>query len=181
VLDFSAVRRKEQTFNQLAAGLTTDDLRALTNEMIDAMLAQLDGSVDADVVFVGHDPAAEAGWTAGHVVTHATATAEEHCFVAAALARGAPFEGRSRYEAPWETLTTVVAVRSRLEESRRMRLASLALWPDEPQFGVTIDLPWLGYAVNAPARFIMSLNHDDIHLPHLAEVLRQARAAREGE
>lgn len=178
MLDFVAVRRNERTFNDLAAGLTRTELRALSNATIDAMLALLDGCGDGDVTFEASDPAAEQGWTAGHVITHATATAEEHIFVAAALARGAPFEGRSRYETPWEAMRTVADCRRRLEESRRMRLASLDMWPDDPHLDLTIDLPWLGYAVNAPARFIMSLNHDDIHLPQLAEVLRQARAWR---
>jgi hypothetical protein len=180
MLDFSAVRRNEQNFNQLAAGLTIAELRALTNEMIDAMLVQLAMCDDADMSFVGYDPSADDGWTIPHVIAHATASAEEHVFVAAALARGAPFEGRSRYEVAWETLTTVDACRRRLEESRRMRLASLELWPNEPQLHVTIVLPWLGYAVNAPARFLMSLNHDDLHLTHLTDVVRQARVVRRG-
>jgi hypothetical protein len=179
MLDFSRVRAKQQTFAQLAEGLTRNDLRALTDEMIDAFLSRLEDCRDQDITFVAHDPAAETGWTAGHVITHATATGEEHIFVAASLARGAPIEGRSRYEAPWEPITTVAQCRQRLEESRRMRLASLELWPDEPHLDVTVAPAWLGYAVNAPARYIMSLNHDDIHLPHLTEVLRQARAARE--
>lgn len=181
MLDFTRVRAREQTFSELAEGLTRSDLRALTNEMIDALLGRLGGCVDADVTFVARDPAAETGWAAAHVITHATATAEEHVFVAAALARGTQFEGRSRYEAPWEAITTVAQCRQRLEESRRMRLASLDMWPDEPHLDATMHLAWANQAVNAPARFIMSLNHDDIHLPHLAEVLRQARAAREGK
>jgi hypothetical protein len=180
MLDFAPVRNKERTFTELAQGLTVDDLRALTNEMVDAMLAQLDGLHDADVAFVAHDPSADEGWSVPHVIAHATATAEEHVFVAAALARGAPFEGRSRYEVPWEHVTTVTGCRQRLEESRRMRLASLDMWPDAPHLDCTVELFWLGYAVNAPARFLMSLNHDDIHLPHLAEVVRQARSARGG-
>ena len=48
------------------------------------------------------------------------------------LARGVAFHGRSRSEVPWETVTTIAQCRARLEESRRMRLASLDMWPDQP-------------------------------------------------
>jgi hypothetical protein len=180
--DFSPIFRREQTLTQMAEGLTRDDLRAETNELIDAMLAAVAECEDADVTFVPRDATAEGelGWTLGHVVVHTTAGSEESAFIAAELARGVPEHGRSRYETPWETVTTIGQVRQRLEESRRMRLALLDVWPDEPHLDVRQDLPWLGDAVNAPARFVLGLAHDGVHLGQIRDIVEQARAARHG-
>jgi len=88
MLDFTPVRVKQVTMAQLAEGLTRDDLRRLTNEMADRMLALIADCVDADVVYVPSDPkahdeaaatAAELNmpWTLGHLIVHTTASAEE--------------------------------------------------------------------------------------------------------
>src|SRR5688500_18714785 len=144
MLDFSAVRAKQTTVYDLVKDFTRDDLRELTNQMIDTMSGIIEGCDDAAVTFrpddpEAHDPEAvteaEIGmpWTLGHIIVHVTASAEEAAFLAAELARGVPArEGRSRSEVYWETVTNMNQVRHRLEESRRMRLASLELWPDEP-------------------------------------------------
>ncbi|MFQ5406978.1 MAG: DinB family protein [Anaerolineales bacterium] len=182
MLDFAPVRSKEMGLSQLVSDLTPDDLRDLTNEMIDKMLDLTADAVDADVTFVPHDPHAhdpyaaddsdtELAWTLGHVIVHATASAEEAAFIAAELARGVEYHGRSRYEVPWETVTTVDQIRRRLEESRRMRLAMLAVWPDEPVI--------IGKA-DPVLRFVGGLKHDDDHLGQIAEIMRQARMARNG-
>ena len=73
-------------------------------------------------------------WTLGHVVVHTAASSEESAALALVLARGLAVEGRSRYKVPWERALTVAFIRHRIEESRRMRLAMLAAWPDEPHF-----------------------------------------------
>ena len=190
MLDFSKVKAREITMGELAASLTVDDLRDLTNEMIDRQLALIANCEDCDVVFQPVDPHAEdkyatnpdeanIAWTLAHVIVHATASSEESAFLAAELARGVEREGRSRYEVPWETVTTIAQVRARLEESRRMRLASLDMWPDEPHldtthtYGTTRKL-----VMNAPTRFIFGLYHDDDHLEQIAEIARQAEVAR---
>jgi hypothetical protein len=189
MLDFRSVRDKKTTLSELVAGLTLDDLRALTNEMIDTMLGMIAGCVDADVVFVPSDPAAhdqfaateeevKLAWTLGHVIVHTTASAEESAALAAELARGVAFHGRSRYETPWQTVTTIAQCRRRLEESRRMRLTSLAMWPDEPHLDNVYE-PWQGAPlVNAIGRFVLGLMHEDDHVGHIAEIVRQAQAAR---
>ncbi|MCB0038493.1 MAG: hypothetical protein KDE23_02375, partial [Caldilinea sp.] len=51
MLDFAAYRAKTVTYNDLVAGLGIDDLRALTNEMVDTMLDLIAGCTDADVTF----------------------------------------------------------------------------------------------------------------------------------
>jgi hypothetical protein len=183
VLDFTPFQNKATTLSELSAQLTAADVRALTNEIIDAMLASLEGCVDADVAFVPDDPQAKPedegrGWTIAHIVAHTTATAEESAFVAAEMARGVTREGRSRYEMPWQEITTIAQCRQRLEESRRMRLACADLWPDEPHLDNRVDMPWLGEQLNAQGCFALGLWHDTIHVGQLAQTTRQAKAAR---
>lgn len=164
----------------VARSVDRADLARLLAEAFDAMDAMLADATDADVVFIPLDPAATdpadgRGWTAGHVVTHVTAGLEETSAAASTLARGAPAEGRPRYEAPWESLTTADAVRRRLAESRRMCQAFLETWPDEPHLdNVLTPIPPLG-PLNAPAVLLLSLGHATSHLPQLGEALRQAR------
>lgn len=190
MLDFTRLRAREATLGELVEGLAIPDLRDLTNEMIDYQLALIADCEDADVVFVPDDPQAEdryaanpedvnLAWTLGHVIVHVTASSEEKAFLAAELARGIDREGRSRYETPWETVTTIAQVRDRLEESRRMRLASLDMWPDTPDLSLTVNYRWLRGPMNAVARFCMGLLHDDDHLEQIADIVRQAHTTRQ--
>jgi hypothetical protein len=191
MLDFAPIRNKHMTYGQLAAGLTQDDLRRLTNEMVDTMLALIADCVDADVTFVPDDPEAndtfaanadetQLPWTLGHVVVHTTASAEESAALAAELARGVKYHGRSRSEVPWQTVTTIEQCRRRLEESRRMRLASLDLWPDPSHLDNTYRYREGEEPINALNRFIRGLSHDDSHLEQIRKIVRQAKAARKG-
>ena len=190
MLDFSAVRRKERTVGDVCADLTPADLRRLTDEMVDTMLALVADCTDADVTFEPHDPEAEdpyaedpdealMPWTLGHVIVHVTASSEEAAYLAAELARCVPHERRrSRYEVPWRTTRTIADCRARLEESRRMRLASLDMWPDSPHLANIVRFRDDGPSYNAIARFALGLMHDEGHLGQIAEIVRQARAAR---
>ena len=190
MLDFTPVRNKEITYAELCEGLTVDDLRGLTNEMIDRQLALIAGCTDDDVVFVPEDPEAhdayaenpdEEGlaWTLGHVIVHTTASSEESAFLAAEMARGVPYEPRrSRWEVPWQTVKTIQQCRHRLEESRRMRLASLDMWPDTPHLENTYTTR-RGTVVNPIVQFVFGLSHDDSHLAQIENIVRQARQARE--
>jgi hypothetical protein len=190
MLDFTPVRNKQTTMRALTEKLTVDDLRKLTNEMIDAQLAMIAESTDADVVFVPSDPNAndtfatnqdevDLAWTLGHLVVHVTASSEESAALAAELARGVEHRGgRSRSEVHWTTVKTIAQCRHRLEESRRMRLASLDMWPDQPYLDNTY-LPREGAdPTNAVMRFVNGLSHDDSHLAQIRDVVEQARAAR---
>ena len=188
MLDFTSVKNKTVSFSDLARDLTKTDLRNLTNEMIDTMLSIISDATDEDVVFVPQDPNADDPfgipeekdlvWTLGHVAVHTTASSEESAALALTLARGLVPEGRSRYEVPWRTVKTIDQVRQRFEESRRMRLAMLDAWPDEPHLDVTYaPYPRFG-SYNAISRFIMGLYHDDDHLGQLREIMRQAREVR---
>ena len=186
MLDFTPIRNRTQSFADFSRNITKADLQKYTNEMIDTELDIINGATDADVVFVPVDPEANdtfgkpeeaaLAWTLGHVVVHATASSEEAAALSSSLARGLAVEGRSRYEIPWQTVTTVAQLHQRLEESRRMRLAFLETWPDEPHLDITQELPFGTF--NAVTRFLAGLFHEDSHLEQLREIMRQARAAR---
>ena len=188
MLDFTLVKNRTMTFSEIARDLTPADLRNLTNEMIDTMLSIVADATDEDVVFVPQDPNADDPfgipeernlvWTLGHVAVHTTASSEESAALALTLARGLIPDGRSRYEVPWQSVQTIAQVRRRFEESRRMRLAMLDAWPDEPHLEVIhSNSPRFG-SFNAITRFIMGLYHDDDHVGQLKEIMRQAREAR---
>ena len=189
MLNFQAVRDKEITLGDLVADLTRDALRDLTNEMVDTILSLIATCVDVDVTFEPIDPQASdpyadnpedvgLAWNLGHLIVHTTASAEESAAIAAELARGVEFHGRSRYEVPWEEMKTIEGCRQRLEESRRMRLASLEVWPQEAHLENEYAA-WLnGPMVNAIGRFVLGLGHDEGHLGQIEEVVRQAQAAR---
>ena len=189
MIDFGPVRRREASIQDLAAALNPNDLGRFTNEMCDLQLAAIDDAVDEDVVMVPEDPEAndtfaarpeEVGlvWTLGHVVVHTTASSEESAALALVLARGLPVEGRSRYEVPWEQARTVAFIRHRIEESRRMRLAMLAAWPDEPRFD-NFYAPYEGRPpMNSLGRFLGGLAHDDSHLDQMRKIMDQARHRR---
>lgn len=186
MLNFDPLRNQEMTLRELTAHLTRADLRALTNEMIDRMLALIAECDDTAVTFVPIDPDAfdpyaasqeekNISWTLGHVIVHTTASAEESAFLAAEMARGVRPRGRSRYEVPWESVTTIAQCRARLEESRRMRLACLDLWPDAPHLDNTYEpRPGAG-PINAVGRFVLGLAHDDSHLGQIAAIVCQAQ------
>jgi hypothetical protein len=188
MLDYSGVAKGDQTLADLAQDLTAADLHALSDEMIDTIQEIIADATDADVVFVPEDPNANdpgaapeevhIAWTLAHVIVHTTAGSEEAAAIASSLARGVPFEGRSRYETHWTTVKTIEQVRQRLEESRRMRHGFINAWPDQPHLDVTVTpIPRFG-PMNAVARFLLGLFHEDSHLEQLREIMRQARAAR---
>ena len=187
MLDFQAVRDERTDFSELVTGLSSDDLRQLTDELVDTVLALITDCADDDVVFEPSDPQADdpyaktaeevdMAWTLGHVIVHTTASAEESAALAAELARGVRFHGRSRYEVPWKKIRTIDQCRHRLEESRRIRLASLDMWPDDPHLDNSYRAWKDGPTVNAVGRFVLGLMHEEEHLDQIAEIVRQAKA-----
>ncbi|NIM95806.1 MAG: DinB family protein [Anaerolineales bacterium] len=188
MLDFDAVREGTKSFEELVQGLTRDDLKDLTNEMVDTILDLIADCVDEDVVFEPSDPDAHdpyaadpedvsLAWNLGHVIVHVTASSEESAALAAELARGVENHGRSRSEIPWQRMKTMASCRRRLEESRRMRIASLGMWPEEPYLD-NVYRPWEeAPEINAVGRFILGLMHDDSHLGQIADIVRQSKAS----
>lgn len=188
MLRFQAVRDEKSTLSELAADLTRDDLRDLTNEIVDKILDLITECIDADVTFEpvdqeAYDPYAKTpeeehlAWTLGHVIVHTTASAEEAAAIAAELARGVEYHGRSRHEVPWTEMRTIEGCRQRLEESRRMRLASLFMWPEEPHLELEYEAWTGGPRVNAIGRYILGLMHEESHLGQIRGIVKQAWAA----
>ncbi len=186
MLDFDKVRNKEKTYQELSAGLSTEDLAALTNEMIDTIQALLADATDDDVTFQpvdpdAHDAAAateeetDMAWTLGHIIVHINASYEETAFLAAEAARGVPYHGRSRYERHWTTAKTIAQCRQWLEVSRTMMLASLRMWPPEPHMEIVVESSWAG-TVDPVTRYVLGLSHAESHLDQIKEVLRQSRS-----
>jgi hypothetical protein len=190
MLDFGPVHRQEKTSQELAAGLTPEDLAKLTEEMCDLQLEAIRDAVDEDVDFVPDDPDAndtfaarpedvDISWTLGHVVVHTTASSEESAALALTLARGLPVDGRSRYEVGWEGVNSAAYIRERIEESRRMRLAMLSAWPDEPHLDNFYSPSEGRPPINALGRFVSGLSHDASHLGQLRKIMAQARSRRQ--
>lgn len=191
--DFSAVRAYSIPMDRFIQEWSPDpaELARLTDDSVDHFLAQLNGLSDDDVTFVPDDPEANdaaaalpgdrgLAWTVAHNVVHATASAEEYAAVAAELARGVDFHGRPRHETPWQSVVTVEGCRQRLEESRRMRLASLQMWPDRPDLRRGYA-PWKASGwVNAQGIFAWGLAHDQSHLAQIEQILGQIGPRRAG-
>ncbi len=187
MIDFEPVRNKQITLNELAARVSPADLRSSTLEMVSHIQTLIATCTDRDVTFQPHDPAAHdphaatpeevaMAWTLGHVIVHTTASAEEAAAIAAEMARGVIYHGRSRYEIHWKQITTIAQCRERLDESCRMRLASLEMWPAQPHLENLAEIIPGRPPVNPVGRFLMGLSHDDAHLAQIAEIVRQAHS-----
>jgi len=184
MLDFTSVHERLVKMQDFVGRLTPADLRALTEESIAGLLEVLEDCADDEVVFVPQDPdahdeyAADPGdqglaWTIGHMVVHACASGEEYSFIGAELARGVEYHGRSRIEVPWQHVTTVARCRAKLHESRRMRLATLDVWPDRPDVGNGYQ-PWRETDwVNCVGIFAWGIAHDQEHLGWIRRIRQQ--------
>ena len=161
MLDYQSIREKKVTVQDLVKGLTKDDLRRELHEMYNDIEHRIANATDADVVFQPVDPNAhdpirqrrrrELAWMLGHVIVHLTATMEEAASISQELARGVEFHGRSRWEVPFREVKTIAFCRARLEESKRMCLAALDIWPDLPHMDNTYE-PAAGYPAHTPFR-----------------------------
>ncbi|MCJ7622819.1 MAG: DinB family protein, partial [Anaerolineaceae bacterium] len=182
MIDFTPLRDKKVTIADLAAELTKDDLVKFTHELNDKILDMISSCQDSDVIFEPKDPKANdpyaedpadihIAWTLGHLIVHITASMEESAALAAEMARGVEFHGRSRSEIPWQTIKTIAQCRHRMEESRRMCIASLEMWPDEPYLDNT-HKPWESMPpIDARGRYLLGFTHTDSHLEQIMDVI----------
>lgn len=193
LMDFSPVNNGEMKMLEFSRRFTIADLKAATNASIDFMLDVIKDMNDAQVTFIPDDPHAHdphavpgeehIGWSLAHLIVHVTASSEEGAAYSSILARGIPYprEPRLRYETNWHTVTTKAECIQRLEESRRIRLAYLDTWPDNPKLDVYRELSERALEIlgplNAPAVFLNSLKHEYAHHEQFLEVARQAREA----
>lgn len=173
-LDFRAVFTGQTTVADLVRDLSHADLITFTNEVLDAMEAQISSDAPAGLfTFVPPDTEASegTGWTIGHIVAHATATLEGTAMGAAILARGIKLEQRLRYEVPAEELHNLQTIQARLNESRRMCQAFLAAWPDNPDLDATINfIPAIG-PMNAFGMYALGLSHAQGHIQQITNAV----------
>ncbi len=189
MIDYTRFDSDSLDLAEITAGQSHADLQQMVNEMIEAQMTMMVECADADVTFVPIDEAADdpaAGseeetslaWTLGHVIVHCCASAEESAFLASELARGVPNHGRSRYEPHWTTMETVQQCREALQESRRMRLATLKVWPNQPNLENSYEVWPGGPVANALQLFVRGHVHEYSHFGQIQEIVRQAQAAR---
>ncbi|HVU14361.1 MAG TPA: DinB family protein [Phototrophicaceae bacterium] len=190
LIDFSPLDNPDLKLYDFAQQFSLDDLRAAANASLDNILSIIGSADDAQVAFLPNDPLANdpfappeeqhIGWSLAHLVVHVTATAEEGAAYSAILARGIPYprEPRLRYETDWHTMKTRAQVLQRIEESRRIRLAALDTWPDEPHLDVYRDVSEKALerngASNAKAAFLGGLRHEAGHFAQMRDAAHQA-------
>jgi hypothetical protein len=193
MIDFSPIDDQTVKYIEFAEKLSIDDLRQAANESIDYLLSLIANLDDDDLTFDPVDPEANdpyavegeenIGWSVAHLIAHVTATAEEGAAFSSLLARGIPASERPRYETPWRDITTQAQCVQRLEESRRMRLAYLDTWPNQPHLDIYRQVSERFVAkfgeMNAPASYLFSLKHEYGHYDQINEVIKQALAAKQ--
>lgn len=187
LVQFETIHNKEQTLGDLAGQCGVSDLRETLNSYVERTVGIIGGLTDQQVILIPYDPAADdpyaaskeerhVGWSLAHVVLHVTASAEEAAAFSSILARGIAIGGRLRHECDWRQITKTAELVSRLEECRRICLAYLSTWPDEPDLETTRVMPenisWM--KANAPLCFLFGLMHWHSHM----EQLQRAAALR---
>jgi hypothetical protein len=194
-IDFKPVLEGKMQLLDYARRFSVSDLARATNDSIDFFLGVIKDMDDADIIFAPQDPHANdpyaapgeehIGWGIGHLIAHATASSEEWAAYSSILARGIPYpaEPRLRYETAWREVDTKAKAIQRLEESRRIRLAYLAAWPDEPNLEARRELSPRFIErhgeINAPAAFLFGLRHEVGHYDQFREVARQIAEAKQ--
>ena len=191
MIDFSPIVERKINWTRFALQFNKQDLYDQAIWLFDTIDELIADATDEDVVFVPPDPDAhddyaeteeevEMSWNLSHVIVHVTASAEESAFLAAEVARGVPMEyRRSRFETPWQIITTIQQCRDRLEESRRMILASLEIWPDDPHLENYYKMSERGMKITPMVRFLLGQEHAVDHLDQIESILNQSQAAKQ--
>jgi len=179
VFDTEAFRSGKASYADLVRDITHSDLYRFTDEYFSTIKPIVADVTDRATTFVPRDAAlkdpGEQAYTLGHVIVHLTATLEESASIASVLARGIAFDGRLRYEVPWESIHTAQQIHERLKESWRMCRAYLDAWPDAPHLDITImRIPHFG-PMNAVGMYMLGIMHGEAHIEQLREIMRQAK------
>lgn len=188
LIDFGPVRNSETKMLEFSQHFSLEDLREATKSYIDTIRDIMSNVNNAQLVYVPVDENAsdsfatnadEANipWTLAHVLVHMLASSEEGAAVSSVLARGVEFEGRLRYETPWQNVTIMSQVWQRIEESRHMRMAYLDTWPKHPNLDNMRKMSD-GFIerfgqLNATASYLFSLMHEDDHINQLRQIKTQ--------
>lgn len=193
LIDFSPLREDISNLPEFAARFTVADLKKATNTYIDTITALVEDLTDEQLTFDPDDPQADdpaaadpadryIPWNLAHLVLHVTASSEEGAAFGSMQARGVmlPAGIRLRYEPDWRAVTTKQQVLQRLQESRRIRLAYLDTFPDNPQLDLYRPLGEespLNNKINAIGSVLFGLMHEDGHLDQMRKARRQALEA----
>lgn len=187
LIDFQPLFKREILPIDFAMNYSLGDLRAGICSYIDCTL-QIIGSVPDALLFqIPDDPEADdphaseierhQGWSLAHQVLHVTASFEEGAAFSSILARGVVIGGRLRYEQDWHLVNTRLEIIARLEECRRIGLAYLDTWPNQPHLETLRIMPeklnWM--KVNAPTTFLHGLMHWHKHLEQFQKVADQMK------
>lgn len=190
VIDFSPL--SGVITREFSDKFTLADLRAAVTSYYDFIRDLLNDLNDAQVLFEPLDEGADdpyavksedrkIGWSIAHLVLHVTASLEESASVGSMLARGVSMDKtRYRYEPDWRSVTDKATVLARLAESRRMCLAYLDTWPDEPHLDnlrvFDADHYLAKAQINAVGATLGGLRHMNSHVEQLKRVAEQAKA-----
>jgi hypothetical protein len=188
LINFQPVYNKEKTLSDLAGQYGNADLREALNNYVDFTVQIINSISDEEAIYIPLDPGANdpyatteaerhVGWSLVHLVMHVTASAEEAAAFSSILARGIAIGGRLRSERDWRQVATCAEAVARLEECRRICLAYLSTWPDQPDLDTTRIMPdnmsWM--KPNAPIQFLAGLMHWQAHVEQFQKVVEQAR------
>ncbi len=189
LINFQPVYNKEKTLGDLASEYSSADLCRALNSYVDFTIQIISSVSDEQAIHIPSDPDANdpyatteaerhLGWSLVHLVMHVTASAEEAAAFSSILARGIALGGRLRMEQDWRQVTTCAQAVARLEECRRMCLAYLATWPDQPDLITVRIMPenasWM--KPNAPISFLAGLMHWHKHIEQFQKVAEAARS-----
>lgn len=176
---FSAMYDGQQSYRELIGDIPIADLYKITEDVFETIQACIAEADDQAVNFVPKEAETdEDGWTLSKVISHLTATIEECTALSSMLARGieAATEVRLRHEVPWQTIQDKQALEARLQESRKMSLASFQTWPDQPHLDLLVGIPGhdaMG-PINAIGTSMLGLFHAQTHIEQIREIIRQA-------
>ncbi len=189
-IDFAALSIEGSEPLEFAKHFSHSDLKFAVNAYLDAISDIVKDLNDAQLTFEpvdveANDPDAKTtaeskmAWSIAHLVLHVTASLEEGAAFSSLLARGISIDGRLRYEPDWRTVTTLKQVVERIEESRRMCLAYLETWADNPYLDTyrifAPDSRLANTKMNAPASLLFGLKHLAGHLDQFRNTAEQAR------
>jgi hypothetical protein len=171
-IDHVAAHDRVRSVTEQVSNIQPGDLLPLTIDTYDRIGALIAGVNDVTFIPIDPNQGDESGWNLAHVIVHLTAGLEERAALGSTLARGAEITGPSRFETDWETVQRRDQIDQRLSESRRIALAFLQTWPDNPNLGNEHGHSYFG-PMNSIAYHVSGLYHARGHLDQIAEIVRQ--------
>ena len=171
-IDYQAANERRWSVVDQFTHVKPTDLVPLTNDIFDRIAALLVGVNDVTFIPARAASDGEDEWNLAHVICHLTAGLEENACSSSILARGAELSSRARAETDWEMVGTSDQLDQRLAESRRITLAYLGAWPDQPNLQNIAEHAYFG-PLNCVAQFVIGVVHARSHLEQIAKLVRE--------